>query len=809
MQFEREFFLDEVRDGFFVPGMMKRQWAICIEDYRQLVNVCDEHGLMCMAAWGTLIGAIRHGGFVPWDDDVDMEMLREDFEDLVSYVGKEEKKGQYHIDDFMTAKNTNMVRRWMEKTVMIYEPERWGERHGFPFGNAIDVFVLDNIPQEEEKFKEYLRVIYLCETLRTDYLEIGNKEETQKMKKKLQDLSLIVGYPVKVERDQYEGVQLFKVLDDYHKRVSINSKDDKTSEYRRASASQFIKSRNFIAPNSETYSGLIEVPFENTTIPVPFGYDGLLRQLYGVYVTPVHVFGNHMYPSYDSLRNPLKDEYDFELLTYHFDLAKYKKVSGNRDRKKPLSVTINERITLFKEAHEYIRAAICGEMSDEKIDEIRELLGQCQELAVDLGEMIERKTDNHANAISVLERYCEAVFSLFEGVGGDDGLSDHIDAINECEESFSGNSFNELVEIKEIVFLVDRAENWGSLHTIWEEAKKEENTRVVVIAVPYVFKDEYGMIPEGVWETDADKMPNEVELTPYDQYDFELRHPDMIIYQNPYDAYNDTISIIPSFYSENICRFTDEMVFIPPFVLREILPEDNRGRYTLGVFLRNPGLVYADSIIVQSEDMAKVYTQILSEMSEDEIDWKSRIIGIGSGVNDHNSRKKRTKYLERRQICDEPRILFYVGASMLYDNGVPALERKIETFEYIEKRERKERPFNIIVYRDPYAERILKDLKPETYKAYDEWLHSLGTDRVVANTEIGMVGLTDKYDAFYGDGGVLLNEFRVQGKPFLWERPGLTYIEENIDGFLDTVIDSMIEPEETDDGIKIWQLISE
>lgn len=55
---------------------------------QELLKVCNEHNLKIFAAYGTLLGAIRHKGFIPWDDDIDMDMLRPDYDKLVSIAPK-------------------------------------------------------------------------------------------------------------------------------------------------------------------------------------------------------------------------------------------------------------------------------------------------------------------------------------------------------------------------------------------------------------------------------------------------------------------------------------------------------------------------------------------------------------------------------------------------------------------------------------------------------------------------------------------------------------------------------------------------
>ena len=74
------FFEDEVRDGFYIPTAVKQAWNAGLDILEEIDRICRKHGIEYFAAWGTLIAAIRHGGFIPWDDDMDICMKRQDYE---------------------------------------------------------------------------------------------------------------------------------------------------------------------------------------------------------------------------------------------------------------------------------------------------------------------------------------------------------------------------------------------------------------------------------------------------------------------------------------------------------------------------------------------------------------------------------------------------------------------------------------------------------------------------------------------------------------------------------------------------------
>ena len=93
LQFPGSFFEDEVRDGFFVCSMMKHYWAAQITVLFEIDRICCKHEIPWFLDGGSLLGAVRHKGFIPWDDDVDISMKRHDLERFLTVAQKELPEG--------------------------------------------------------------------------------------------------------------------------------------------------------------------------------------------------------------------------------------------------------------------------------------------------------------------------------------------------------------------------------------------------------------------------------------------------------------------------------------------------------------------------------------------------------------------------------------------------------------------------------------------------------------------------------------------------------------------------------------------
>lgn len=148
---------------FYVDEQRKKVWGIGIDLLVKLDRVCREHNLRYSVAFGSLLGIIRHKGFIPWDDDIDVVMPREDYEKLRLLKSKFDEPYflQYPGDEgylFSFAKLRN------SKTTSISKPFRY---ESFNQGQFLDIFPLDNFCKTniEENINRIKCLIAECSAL--------------------------------------------------------------------------------------------------------------------------------------------------------------------------------------------------------------------------------------------------------------------------------------------------------------------------------------------------------------------------------------------------------------------------------------------------------------------------------------------------------------------------------------------------------------------------------------------------------------------------------------------------------------------
>lgn len=794
------YFCDEVRDGFYVPGRMKRAWKKDLKSYKAIEGVCDKLGVSIGAMWGTLLGAVRNGGFIPWDDDIDLEMLHVDYDRVFDYLS-ENTLDNYMIGDYRLDEHENLTRRWMSGNALVEPYETWKENYGFPFVSILDIFLMEYMPTESESAKEYWEILHEAGSIKEyDKNRDKSKLDTE-LATRVKELEKKMGISIDKDTSVPLFIRILVAMDKYTAGFSKDKSDciSIPAYYDRNPAIKFSK---------RLFEHYISVSFEDESIRVPIGYDGILRTSFGDYMKPVMAEGAHSYPFYEAMNGDAKEVSGFELASYVHDesLVCEKKRSAKDAKNESLKEKVTDTVGLFKEAHDYIVTVFTSDIVD--ISEVTGLLSQCQELAVGIGDEIEKRSTNPQDMIGVLEEYCEYVYGLFQRLEEGTDMSGETGDIEKDLDKYlerMKERTDELCVTKEVVILSLYASDWNVLLPLYEEIKDDKDYRVTVICVPFYEKADDGSVLKDKKRIDK-SIPKAVNLTDYDAYDFELMHPDILIYTYTQDEFTEGVAIHPYFHISNLARFSDKLVWIPSFFLNEGTINRGQSVYTLGTVLKTPGVAYADVILAQSHEMRDVYENVLYGFSP-EMQKRIHIVDVGLPMSE--------EYEDHESGVDPTEkgvFLYRLGASMLYEHTETAIKKAKSTLDYMNGFEE----VNVVWSVDPYDEAILA-YDSELKIAYDN-LKNEYEERVVFS--VGKKGTCEddkKLEGciigYFGDGCVLMNECRIKGKPVMMETAGVDDLTDEEKVFIKGVIKGEVKSGSIDvlgsTGKLVWQEIKD
>ena len=640
---------------------MKRTWAATLEVFKAIDKVCVDNGITYFVDWGTMLGAVRHGGFVPWDDDFDICMKRSDYMRFLEVAPGELPEDFCLLNVYNDHDYEELLTRVVNRREISFGMKYMREFHGFPYNAGVDLFPLDYVHDDAESEKTRCNLAMMLNGI---LLQYGPDDMTITVgKEEIKELSEGLRFPI------YEGrpvrQQLYQMLDHI---FSIYGPNDG----KRIATVAMTISYNNKALSEEMYEDIIRIPFGGTEVPVPILYDRMLELKYGDYMKCIRDWNTHNYPIYRGLE---------------------------------------------EEVHNQGAAHV---WPDYLIEDVQEQIdGQ-----------LDRLKDERAEPA-------------------------------DCEG------------IREVVFLPYMAADWKWIEPLWVSMQDDPKIKTYVIPIPYYDKDDCGELADFHYE--GAFFPEYVPITEFDKYDLENKHPSKIIIQNPYDNMDTAFSVPPFFYSERIAGFTDELCYIPPFILDEFGTNDLRVRQTMDFFCTCPGVVFSDSVYVQSENMRNRYIEKLISFAGENthVLWEHKLHVIdwilpeseSQGIAEEDIPQDWWSVLLDSDGNGKKVVLYYNSISRLAQYKQAYIDKAIRVLKLFEEYSEKmtvlwcpdkmifeEVPSKYKKWVDKYCD-LLNEYKDKTY--------------VILETEYDVEKTVAISDAYYGDKGYIMHRFERTGRPVM------------------------------------------
>lgn len=269
-------FLDEeTRDGYTISPLMKKVWAVEIDLLFEFIRICEKYELRWYMGGGSMLGAVRHKGYIPWDDDIDLNLFRKDY-DKFCEVAKQEIKSPYFFTDGTAEKGVfRAYAQIYNSATTCIMANNIGINRSYNQGLSIDIFPIDNIPdsiEEKERLTDAIEQKHRqCHWLYGHngiYISKNQEGFFHYFKHIAADVVAHVFWPFAHKKWPKE---LFSLMKKYQN-------EDTTRMIADLSMPPFLERRLW---EREWYAETVYLPFEWFAVPVPSGYKEWLTKHYG------------------------------------------------------------------------------------------------------------------------------------------------------------------------------------------------------------------------------------------------------------------------------------------------------------------------------------------------------------------------------------------------------------------------------------------------------------------------------------------------------------------------------------------------